>query len=112
MAARKLRHEFFARVALEKKIKTVALAHHADDQVELFFLRLLRGAGGEGLGGMKWRSQSPADKKITLVRPLLNFSKTELADFATTRRISLLIFCETGLGTNCCHCSAKIISPV
>ena len=71
MAARKLRHEFLAKVAREQEISTIALAHHADDQVELFFLRLLRGAGGEGLAGMKWKSPSPADKKITLVRPLL-----------------------------------------
>src|SRR5476651_73796 len=41
MAARKLRHDFFARIACKRKIQTVALAHHSDDQVELFFLRLL-----------------------------------------------------------------------
>ncbi len=87
MAARKLRHEFLARTAREQKIPIIALAHHADDQVELFFLRLLRGAGGEGLAGMKWRSPSPADKKITLVRPLLDFSKAELLAFAREQKI-------------------------
>ena len=87
MAARKLRHEFFARVARERKIKTIALAHHADDQVELFFLRLLRGAGGKGLAGMKWQSPSPADKKIALVRPLLDLSKAELQQFARESKI-------------------------
>ena len=87
MAARELRHEFFARVASERKIKTIALAHHAGDQVELFFLRLLRGAGGEGLAGMKWRSPSPADKTISLVRPLLDSSKSELAEFARENKI-------------------------
>jgi tRNA(Ile)-lysidine synthase len=87
MAARKLRHEFFARAARERKISTVALAHHADDQVELFFLRVLRGSGGEGLAGMKWRSPSPADKKITLVRPLLAFSKKEILAFARAEKI-------------------------
>ena len=87
MAARKLRHEFFARVARGQKTSVVALAHHADDQIELFFLRLLRGAGGEGLAGMKWRSPSPADKKITLVRPLLDLTKTELLDFARENKI-------------------------
>jgi tRNA(Ile)-lysidine synthase len=87
MAARKLRHEFLARVAREQKIKTIALAHHAGDQVELFFLRLLRGAGGAGLAGMKWRSPSPADKTISLVRPLLGFSKGELAEFARENKI-------------------------
>src|SRR5260370_33511651 len=52
MAARKLRHDFLARAAARHKIPSIALAHHADDQVELFFLRLLRGSGGEGLAGM------------------------------------------------------------
>jgi tRNA(Ile)-lysidine synthase len=87
MAARQLRHEFLARVARERNIFTVALAHHADDQVELFFLRLLRGAGGEGLAGMKWRAPSPADRNIELVRPLLDFSRTELREFAHENKI-------------------------
>src|ERR1700723_1741189 len=49
MAARKLRHEFLASVARKRKIPAIVLAHHADDQVELFFLRLLSGSGGSGL---------------------------------------------------------------
>ena len=87
MAARKLRHEFLARVASAQKISTVALAHHADDQVELFFLRLLRGAGGEGLAGMKWRSPSPVDKKILLIRPLLGCAKAEVLAFVREHKI-------------------------
>ncbi len=87
MAARKLRHEFFARVAGERGVKTIALAHHADDQVELFFLRLLRGSGGSGLAGMRWRSPSPANKKIFIVRPLLDLSKAELEQFARKNKI-------------------------
>ena len=87
MAARNLRHEFLARIARERKISTVALAHHADDQVELFFLRLLRGAGGEGLAGMKWRAPSPVDRKVKLVRSLLDFSREELREFARENKI-------------------------
>ena len=87
MAARKLRHEFLAKTARENKIPTVALAHHADDQVELFFLRLLRGAGGEGLAGMKWRSRSPVDSKVWLARPLLGFSKAEVLAVARANKI-------------------------
>lgn len=87
MAARKFRHEFLARTAREQNAAVIALAHHADDQVELFFLRLLRGAGGDGLGGMKWRSPSPADAAVELVRPLLGFSKAELLKFAREHRI-------------------------
>ena len=87
MAARKARHEFLAQTARRLKISHVALAHHADDQVELFFLRLLRGSGSEGLAGMKWRGPSPADPKIQLVRPLLEQSKESLLDYATAKRI-------------------------
>ena len=87
MAARKLRHEFLARAARQNEASTIALAHHAGDQVELFFLRLLRGAGGEGIAGMKWQSPSPVDQAISLTRPLLEFSKAELLAFARENKI-------------------------
>jgi tRNA(Ile)-lysidine synthase len=82
MAARKVRHEFLARTAAQLQIPTVALAHHADDQVELFFLRLLRGSGGEGLAGMQWRSPSPCNREIGLVRPLLDLPKGALLEYS------------------------------
>ncbi|MDB6027152.1 MAG: tRNA(Ile)-lysidine synthase [Verrucomicrobiales bacterium] len=87
MAARQLRHEFFAKTAKEMKTSCVALAHHADDQVELFFLRLLRGAGGEGLKGMTWGSRSPSDINLHLMRPLLNFTKEELLFIAKAQGV-------------------------
>ena len=87
MAARNLRHEFLAGTAKRLRIKTVALAHHADDRVELFFLRLLRGAGNEGLAGMGWKSLSPADPSIQLIRPLLDQPKSSLRDFAAAEGI-------------------------
>ncbi len=82
MAARELRHAFLARTALERKCQSIALAHHANDQLELFFLRLLRGAGSDGLSGMKWRARSPADGRVQLIRPLLDAGKLDLAAFA------------------------------
>lgn len=113
MAARRLRHEFLARCAQRFKARSVAVAHHADDQVELFFLRLLRGAGGEGMQGMKWRSPSPArvlssavrrsgettafrlkagprtaERQTDLVRPLLDVPRVELHQFAVERKLA------------------------
>jgi len=82
MAARELRHTFLAQTAKRSGASAVALAHHADDQIETFFLRLLRGAGNRGLGGMVCVSSSPVDKNIRLVRPLLNQSKAALEEFA------------------------------
>jgi tRNA(Ile)-lysidine synthase len=87
MAARKARHEFLAQTAARLKISHVALAHHADDQVELFFLRLLRGSGSEGLAGMKWRGRSPANGDIQLIRPLLEQSKESLREHAIEKKI-------------------------
>ena len=87
MAARDARHNFLAATARKRGARTIALAHHADDQVELFFLRLLRGAGSRGLGGMRWSNPSPADKRITLIRPLLDCRKEELAKFARDERV-------------------------
>lgn len=88
MAARKLRHEFLALTAGRLGIRHVFLAHHADDQVELFLLRLLRGSGAQGLGGMEWTAPSPAVGEIALLRPLLGESKASLVDFARARKVA------------------------
>jgi tRNA(Ile)-lysidine synthase len=52
MAAREARHEFF-RSVLRPPSSVICLAHHADDQLETFFLRAARGTGPGGLGGMR-----------------------------------------------------------
>lgn len=86
MAARKLRHEFLARVAREHSAD-ILLAHHADDQIELFLMRLLRGVAGPGLAGMRMISASPADPNIRILRPLLETSRSELAAFVRQNEI-------------------------
>jgi tRNA(Ile)-lysidine synthase len=87
MAARELRHSFLARVARRRGIRRVALAHHADDQLETLFLRLARGMGGESLGGMAPRSPSPADAAVELVRPFLNERRKAIAASARRSRL-------------------------
>jgi tRNA(Ile)-lysidine synthase len=88
MRARKIRHEFLARTASRLGIQTIALGHHADDQVELFFLRLLRGSGGEGLSGMRPKGISPSNRAIRLVRPLLEIPRAQLSEFASEHGIA------------------------
>ncbi len=87
MAARALRHDFLASVARTHGFQSVVLAHHADDQVELFFLRLFRGASPDGLAGMKWCGPSPADPQIKLIRPLLGVPRAELERFANEHAV-------------------------
>jgi tRNA(Ile)-lysidine synthase len=87
MAARQSRHEFLARTARKCRSRKVALAHHADDQVELFFLRLLRGAGPEGLAGMSAIGPSPVDAGVRLIRPVLELARAQLLQYANERGI-------------------------
>lgn len=81
-AARQARHAFLAATARALGASKIALAHHADDQVETFLLRALRGSGSEGLAGMKWKSPSPVDAAVTLIRPLLGESRAALRAYA------------------------------
>jgi len=87
MAARKARHEFLAEIAAHQRIHFIVLAHHADDQVELFFLRLLRGAGAQGLSGMRFASPSPANPRLVLLRPFLSTPKSMLSAHAKQNRV-------------------------
>ena len=87
MAARKLRHDFLAATASERQIPSIALAHHLDDQIELFFLRLFRGSGSQGLAGMKWTNPSPSNPAVSLVRPFLDYPKKALMEYAAEQRI-------------------------
>ncbi len=82
MAARDLRHAFLEEVVIRLKCNRLALAHHADDQAELFFIRLLRGSGGDGLGGMGWSGMLMMDPKLRRIRPLLNVRKQLILAYA------------------------------
>lgn len=76
-AARKARYQVFE--DLLEPGDLLMMAHHADDQAETVLFRLLRGSGVAGLAGMP-RSRSLG--KGTLVRPLLDLERSELALWA------------------------------
>ncbi len=81
-AARILRYQFLFDVAAQEMAGAVAVAHHADDQVETILMNLLRGAGTKGLSGMQVVSiPNPWHESIPLVRPLLEVEKKELVDY-------------------------------
>jgi len=88
MAARELRHAFLAAAARDLGVEKIALAHHADDQVETLLLRLVRGSGSEGLAGMKWQAPSPADPTRRLIRPLLGEPRATLAAYAAAAGVA------------------------
>lgn len=88
MAARDLRYRFLSAAAARYHASFIATAHHADDQVELFFLRLLRGSGGEGLAGMKPSAALPGDPERRLLRPFLAVRRAELEAWAKQKRLA------------------------
>ncbi|UZD22166.1 tRNA lysidine(34) synthetase TilS [Algoriphagus halophytocola] len=81
MAARALRYAWFEELRKARNLQGILLAHHQDDQIETIFLNLLRGTGIEGIYGM-------AERRNWLIRPLLPFSRQEIAAYAKTEEIS------------------------
>ena len=85
MAAREARHEFFrSNVKRQKSKVVVALAHHADDQLETFFLRAARGTGPSGLGGMR---PFQGLENLQLCRPMLGIRRSEIFQWLETEGI-------------------------
>ena len=80
---RQLRRTFFKKLSQELKTDLVALAHHANDQQETFFLRLIRGASLSGLCCMETFSDN-------YFRPLLKTPKTFILEYLGTNNISYL----------------------
>jgi len=87
MAAREARLEFLARVAKQHQCTVTAMGHHRDDQAETFLWRMMRGAGGIGLGGMKPLDSFPGTKSLRIARPFLGLGKHELRAFAKAEKI-------------------------
>lgn len=80
-AARTLRYQALEDIRAEYDAEVIAIAHTADDQVEEFLLRMIRGSGRNGLTGM-------LNRQGRIVRPLLGSRKQELIDYLAERRIS------------------------
>ena len=74
MACRELRYTWFEQERERQGCDLIAVAHHANDQVETFFLNLMRGTGLRGLTGMERQSGN-------IWRPLLGVSRGEILDY-------------------------------
>lgn len=77
-AARDARYRLLADWCLQENRSHLFLAHHADDQAETFLIRLTRGSGVSGLAAMAPLTRLGGG--ILLARPLLAFTKADLAD--------------------------------
>ena len=80
--ARQARYQVFSDALQQDDL--ILMAHHSDDQAETLLLRLMRGAGSQGLAGMP--QQRPLGKG-QLLRPLLNYSRQQLEVYANQQQL-------------------------
>ena len=76
-AAREARFGLFRRALEETGAEALLLAHNADDQTETFLMRLMRGAGADGLQGMAGEQETDG---IRILRPLLGIGRAEIRE--------------------------------
>jgi len=74
--ARSIRYDLLLNYCKKKNADCILTAHHSDDQIETFLIRLSRGSGIQGLSSMKTKTK--LNKKVTLLRPLLDQKKKDL----------------------------------
>ena len=80
MAARELRYTWFNELITTYKYNYLLTAHHANDNIETFFINLLRGSGINGLKAI-------LPKKDKIVRPLLFATRNEIEYYIAKNNI-------------------------
>ena len=65
---------------MENNFDAIAVAHNADDQVETFLMRIIRGSGMSGLSAMKFKNEK-------IIRPLLSISRQEILQYLKINKL-------------------------
>lgn len=92
-AARRARYEFLSRISgAGCKAQAVLTAHTMDDQAETVLLRLLRGSGAEGLGGIEPVRLLDAQSAVRLARPLLSWARrADTEEYCRSRKVEFRV---------------------
>jgi tRNA(Ile)-lysidine synthase len=85
--ARRERYRFLFSAAKDEKADAVLVAHQADDQIETILMNLIRGAGLEGMTGMRMISISEFHPFIPLARPLLKMWRKDILSYCRLHRL-------------------------
>ena len=75
VAGRKCRYDFLNKVRLKLNYNKIALAHNSNDQCETILMRIMRGAGLEGLAGIK------AIRDNIYIRPIIEINREQIEDY-------------------------------
>lgn len=84
-AARKLRYDMLKEQLVAFNAEAVVTAHQSDDQAETVLWKLLRGAGSDGMSGMR---DIAAQDGFKIIRPLLGFSRKDLETYCRLRKLT------------------------
>ncbi|ACC99097.1 tRNA(Ile)-lysidine synthetase [Elusimicrobium minutum Pei191] len=87
-AARKARYSAFESAAKKINAGYLALAHHLDDNVETFFLNILRGTKAKGLTGIP--RVRPLNKNTVIIRPLLNIRRQDVINYVKFNKLKFI----------------------
>lgn len=97
-AGRIIRYKFAREVAKREGFSKIAVGHQADDQVETFLLRLLRGTSLSGLKGIP-----PVRREI--IRPLINIYGEEIEAYLKRKEIP---FCKDSTNVDGSNLRSKV----
>ena len=89
--ARRMRYQFLAFVAGEKRAECIVTGHTADDQAETVLQHIIRGSGVRGIRGMLPSGPVPGASAQTLVRPLLCLRREDTVQVCRENRIEPLV---------------------
>lgn len=77
-AGRRIRYDFFNEIMKQNKFNKIATAHNANDQAETIIMRMMRGAGLEGLTGI------PVKRDGVYIRPILFLKREEIEEYCNS----------------------------
>lgn len=83
-ASREARYSFFGKLMEQQGFTYLALAHHADDQLETILMRLTRGSTGSGRAGIPFTRRFGGG---SIIRPFLEATKEEIFGFCKRKGI-------------------------
>ncbi len=84
-AGRLARYRYFHEICNKKKISKIATAHNQNDQAETVLMRVLRGAGMDGLAGIRY---TRADG---VIRPLLDISRKDIEAYCQENQLEYCV---------------------
>ncbi|MBN8828519.1 MAG: tRNA lysidine(34) synthetase TilS [Sphingobacteriia bacterium] len=86
--AREVRYDLINQYCKQYNIINIITAHHKDDVIENFFIRINRGSGLRGVANSLEFENYNISENIKLIKPLLNFNKKNLIEYLEYHKIS------------------------